>query len=692
MKKFFMYMLPFLAVACSTEELENVTDSRNDSAQELQGVVMTISDFNWEGGTRISLTETEDGMAFSWVDGDVVGVYASKSMANFNIETIGSDAKSASFDGGGFSLTAGSTYYAFNPYNADGTNKAAVPVSYTGQIQAANTDASHLGAYDFMTSQATAYATNRASFNFAHLGSVMRMKLTVPAGINYQSLKITSPSTPFVTVGTVDLTAETPVITATETSNEITLGLDFTTSGETLLTLYAMVAPVDLSSSTLTLTLKDNHGGEYNAEVAGKNMLAGSAYGYECTFINEGSEDDGDIPYITFKADEEQTFKMSTAVATLEYSVNNNVWIELGTDTIYFGGENGILRLRGKSSVGTNGAQITFGNTTPVACSGDIRTLVDYENYDTVDTSEAIFKQLFKNCSQLSTAPELPAMDLTPNCYSHMFYGCSSLTTAPELPATSLYASCYDRMFAYCTSLREAPELPAMYLTSSCYHYMFAYCTSLQEAPELPANQTALEECYKGMFFNCSSLVTAPEVLPATTLRPYCYYEMFAGCSSLTKTPELPATRLAYNCYQYMFYGCTSLTSAPELPATNLESSCYADMFSGCTSLEIAPSILPAMDLAIGCYSAMFKDCKRLLRAPILPAPFTEGYSDMFYNCQKLNYIKMMAISIGDCIATNWVVGVPTSGTFVMNSAATWDIITGPDGIPEGWTVVTADE
>ena len=35
-----------------------------------------------------------------------------------------------------------------------------------------------------------------------------------------------------------------------------------------------------------------------------------------------------------------------------------------------------------------------------------------------------------------------------------------------------------------------------------------------------------------------------------------------------------------------------------------------------------------------------------------------------------------------------WVSGVASSGTFVKNSAATWNV-TGVDGIPTGWTVVT---
>ena len=59
------------------------------------------------------------------------------------------------------------------------------------------------------------------------------------------------------------------------------------------------------------------------------------------------------IPYITFTADANQTLKMSRAVETLEYSVNGGDWKTLGTSQVTFGGNNGALRLRGKSSIGT---------------------------------------------------------------------------------------------------------------------------------------------------------------------------------------------------------------------------------------------------------------------------------------------------------------------------------------------------
>ena len=39
----------------------------------------------------------------------------------------------------------------------------------------------------------------------------------------------------------------------------------------------------------------------------------------------------------------------------------------------------------------------------------------------------------------------------------------------------------------------------------------------------------------------------------------------------------------------------------------------------------------------------------------------------------------------------NWVSGVNSTGTFVKNSSAQWDV-TGANGVPTGWTIQTANE
>ena len=170
-----------------------------------------------------------------------------------------------------------------------------------------------------------------------------------------------------------------------------------------------------------------------------------------------------------------------------------------------------------------------------------------------------------------------------------------------------------------------------------------------------------------GLFSGSTGLVSAENLsLPATTLSEYCYDGMFNGCTSLTAAPVLPATILATCCYYGMFSGCTALATAPSvLPATTLKNQCYRNMFNGCTSLTAAPE-LPATTLAEGCYE------------------------NMFNGCTSLNYIKAMFTTTPSTTYTKyWVSGVASSGTFVKNESATWNV-TGKHGVPTGWTVETA--
>ena len=257
-------------------------------------------------------------------------------------------------------------------------------------------------------------------------------------------------------------------------------------------------------------------------------------------------------------------------------------------------------------------------------------------------------------------------------CFGWVFETILNLVSAENLilPADELYMSgtfgAYEGMFHNCTKLVKAPSiLPATKLTNSCYYCMFEDCFSLQNTPKLPAT-TLAGGCYQYMFNGCRRLITAPE-LPATTLAGGCYSYMFKGCTSLTTSPELPATTLAEGCYDFMFQECTSLVNAPELPAMTMVERCYEYMFLNCTSLTTAPD-LPATTLVENCYYGMFN------------------------GCTSLNYIKAMFTTTPSGTYTgNWVQNVASTGTFVKNDAATWDV-TGVNGVPSGWSVETATE
>ena len=200
---------------------------------------------------------------------------------------------------------------------------------------------------------------------------------------------------------------------------------------------------------------------------------------------------------------------------------------------------------------------------------------------------------MFGNCTLLKlpkdSDPEkqfkLEMDNLPAECYQGMFKGCSSLDVAPDLPAETLVGGgCYQNMFEGCSSLKTAPTISATTLTNSCYANMFKNCSQLTSAPTLGATALA-DYCYFLMFDGCTSLKTAPS-LPATALKPYCYKSMFWGCTSLTTAPALSATELKDGCYTSMFYDCSALSSAPVLSAPILVKECYQNMFYGCSNLS----------------------------------------------------------------------------------------------------------
>ena len=373
---------------------------------------------------------------------------------------------------------------------------------------------------------------------------------------------------------------------------------------------YALIKPCEAQNSATFISLDVAEGASKTTTetLAGiPELTAGKSYTYQLTVgkdkvsvsgitvkdwqtgnITGGSTDVKDkTPYVTFSAPAEQTFKMvcygGYTISNLEYSVNFGDWKKVkANEGVTFGGQNGGLRLRGKNVKGTADSNdtriystITFtfdkdkennvNTNVMVACTGDIRTLLDYDHYETVSTSEARFVKLFNNCQALTSAPKLPATDIASDCYNSMFNWCRYLKNAPELPATVLKDQCYQNMFNACVSLTSAPKLPATKLAFNCYANMFSYCYWLKEAPELPA----------------------------TTLAWQCYQDMFAYCY-FTKAPKLPAEIMKTNCYAGMFAGCTNLTEAPELPAKQLESFCYSRMFQGCTKLSTVTMLAPS--------------------------------------------------------------------------------------------------
>ena len=558
MKKTFKYMTlaaaAVLTAACSQEDL---TTSYLDDPNAVR-ITAQVGEGEVSGGfvtrsTPAGTTETED----KFVSGDRISV----STADQGPVVYAFDGSAWSPENGKFLKWTSShmTFTAYYPV-AEGVDEN------TFVVPTDQTDANKIAAADYMTySSSVDRAQDHNGVNLQMQRKMARIVINPILQTQFDEYTVTAVTVHGNTAGysggtttTGDLAVNAYkhtdgkfyALLSPTTADAIRYFIDVTvTKGDVSETLHAKGIPATTAGNSYTINL-----------TVGRNVanITGITINEWTSGATIGTDEEAElVPYVTFSAENDQTFTMdfkpdnyAEGVFSLgedeyfEYSVGGGKWTRFTSTVsdVAFGGANGNLRLRGKSSKGTatkpkcySTIKFTTSNS-PVQCTGDIRTLIDYENYATASTENARFINLFKNNTQLTSAPELPATTLADHCYEGMFRVCTSLATAPVLPATTLAASCYFSMFVGCSALTTAHELPAKTLTEHCYDAMFFECTSLTTAPELPAT-TLATRCYDGMFRGCTSLTTA--VLPAKTLVAGCYQTMFWDCTNLSNLTML---------------------------------------------------------------------------------------------------------------------------------------------------------
>lgn len=212
-----------------------------------------------------------------------------------------------------------------------------------------------------------------------------------------------------------------------------------------------------------------------------------------------------------------------------------------------------LLSSRGLSLTGTN-----------IECRGNIETLLDYhtvlKNQHPPMASQCFIGLFWDNLALIS-APQLPAITLSEECYKTMF-GRTGIETAPDLPASVLSKRCYYEMFYGCPNLLRAGSISATSLSNECCQYMFSDCVSLSVIPKL--NALVLPSgCYLGMFKNCSNIrisasrnqqYSLPYRIPTTgngvqqSEYDAALLDMFVGTGgSFTSTPTINTTYYTAN-------------------------------------------------------------------------------------------------------------------------------------------------
>lgn len=154
----------------------------------------------------------------------------------------------------------------------------------------------------------------------------------------------------------------------------------------------------------------------------------------------------------------------STTAISVTVPANSKIYLRCST-TAWGGsgfGEYNVISCSGSFNVGGNIMSLLYGSS----FTGDESSFPSGSTYS--------FSGLFYYSGKIVSASNLllPATTLVSGCYYRMFR-MSSIVTPPELPSTTLADRCYYEMFSSAYSLTKAPVLPARSLVTNSYFSLF---------------------------------------------------------------------------------------------------------------------------------------------------------------------------------------------------------------------------
>ncbi len=286
-KKLLAAILATAAIAFSCTVKDEPAALTSDS---LFSATATVEDFVLDGATKTILSATGNQVTIEFSDDDILNLYPVNPAGDgLPFKVLENKGSSCIFDGRerGFGLFEGTTYAASYPGTGNGDVAPAateVPFDFTGQWLW------DFGATDFL------YATGiepkekeGCKFTMKHLGALLSIKVTFDKATPITELSLTSDKTPFILSGTVDLTVNPVVILPGKTAKTVSMSLDpeaytkasaevFSVDAGEVVNFFMMIAPVDMTGSTIQVEVKNGKEVVASSEIKGKNFAAGTAY------------------------------------------------------------------------------------------------------------------------------------------------------------------------------------------------------------------------------------------------------------------------------------------------------------------------------------------------------------------------------------------------------------------------------
>jgi hypothetical protein len=249
-KVLYAFAASAMLAGCSLDELQS---QDNSSFAKIDKVNVVVDPFKAEEGasTRTLLSYSNSQMIFSWSQNDEIGVFPIEPTVGTQVQQTLDLGESedgglnASFNGGAWLLKENNTYCAYYPFCGDmklNESYTEIPMDMEGQVQTANANSTHLGAFDFMYSLPTKVENAQVDLHFSHIPGILVLDLTMPEAATLTKLVLTAQNPIFVTKAKMN--AKEGTFVATETSTSISLGLGrFNSSANQVMRFFISVLP-----------------------------------------------------------------------------------------------------------------------------------------------------------------------------------------------------------------------------------------------------------------------------------------------------------------------------------------------------------------------------------------------------------------------------------------------------------------
>lgn len=284
MKRFIISLsLLSLAISCTEKVSSELNIPEKLEQGEYLSVTMEIPPVSFDNDypmTKINLDLNS--LKFIWAAKDSVGIFPDLGSQVYFSMAAGVGQSVATFDGGGWALKRGSSYYSYFPFVADYyIDKKSIPIDLRGQVQDGNGNQStaSLGKHCFMIAKGVSDdETGNLMFSYIQLQMPFMFVIPVEAG-NYTSLDVCAGEKVIAVSGTMDAINMDTAINNAVYEDHLTINLKNIAfeSAETMI-VTAMLPPFDIYGKQFTFNLKKADGTVVTSSVFGKTYVLDKAY------------------------------------------------------------------------------------------------------------------------------------------------------------------------------------------------------------------------------------------------------------------------------------------------------------------------------------------------------------------------------------------------------------------------------